>query len=75
MLTCGINDFMLTDIVKPDPSRLLKQLSGLINFFKFRQDAVESMSQYLGEIDVLRESQDKLLNERAELLAQIKAAK
>ena len=75
MMTCGISDFTILDILKPDANRLIKQLSGLINFFKFRQDQVENMSAFLNDIESLRQSEAKLINEKNELKNQIKALK
>ena len=34
MAVCGVNDFARDDLARPDPKRLRKQLSGLINFAK-----------------------------------------
>jgi len=35
---CGVADFTREDLARPDPKRLKKQLSGLINFAKFREE-------------------------------------
>ena len=36
--TCGINDFVLTDIARPDGYRIRRILSAVINFIRFRED-------------------------------------
>lgn len=41
MYTCGVNDFTRSDIAHPQPKRLRKQLSALINFAKFREERME----------------------------------
>ena len=41
MGVCGISDFTREDLARPDPKRLKKQLSGLINFAKFREERYE----------------------------------
>jgi hypothetical protein len=66
---------MFTDITKPDPDRFRKQLSGLINFYKYREDQEEDMAVFLQEIDAQRSANDKLNHENAELISQIKAAR
>lgn len=38
MEVCGIYDFTLKDLMEPNPKRLRKQLSGIINFAKFREE-------------------------------------
>ncbi len=38
---CRVNDFTRQDLSRPNPSRLLKQLSALINFAKFREERME----------------------------------
>jgi len=40
----GISDFSIADIVKPDPKRLRRNLSALINFCRFKED--ESQSEH-----------------------------
>jgi len=39
MAVCGVNDFARDDLARPDPKRLRKQLSGLINFAKVNSSA------------------------------------
>lgn len=38
--TCGINDFVLTDIARPDGYRIRRILSAVINFIRFREDSI-----------------------------------
>ena len=33
---CGINNFSIADLTRPDPSRFRSQMSGIMNFAKFR---------------------------------------
>ncbi|KAG2430364.1 hypothetical protein HYH02_013726 [Chlamydomonas schloesseri] len=40
MLICGVKDFNLNDVFKPDPARLRRNLCALINFAKFRDEKV-----------------------------------
>jgi kinetochore protein Nuf2 len=40
MEVCGISDFTIKDLMAPTAKRLRKQLSGIINFAKFRDDVM-----------------------------------
>ncbi|GMI45625.1 hypothetical protein TrCOL_g13779 [Triparma columacea] len=51
MTICGIVDFGLKDITNPNSKRLRRQLSGIINFAKFREERL----QMYGELNVQRE--------------------
>lgn len=41
MHICGVNDFIMTDYTKPDPKRLRKQLSAIVNFAKFKEERLD----------------------------------
>jgi kinetochore protein Nuf2 len=41
MEICEINDFTIKDILNPTASRLLRQLSGIMNFAKFREERLQ----------------------------------
>jgi len=51
MAICGLVDFGLKDITNPNSKRLRRQLSGIINFAKFREERL----QMYGELNVQRE--------------------
>lgn len=38
MEVCGISDFSREDLNRPNPTRLKRQLCGVVNFAKFRDD-------------------------------------
>lgn len=38
MVDCGIDDFSIMDIVKPEPQRLRRLLSAVVNFARFREE-------------------------------------
>ena len=73
MKICGIYDFTLSDMTKPESSRLVKQLSGLVNFSKYREDQVGLMGEFLDKIDELRATADRLENEKADLASKIQS--
>lgn len=51
---CGIHDFTLMDLVRPEAPRIRRILSGVINFARFREE-------HLRECEALaRESEDKM---------------
>jgi len=63
MTTCGIPDFGIKDIVNPNSKRLRRQLSGIINFAKFREERL----QMYGELNAQRdEILDNLKNVQSE---------
>lgn len=41
MAICGVNDYCMMDYTKPDPKRLMKQLSAVINFAKFKEERLD----------------------------------
>mmetsp|Transcript_61446 Transcript_61446/g.139091 ORF Transcript_61446/g.139091 Transcript_61446/m.139091 type:complete len:502 (-) Transcript_61446:292-1797(-) len=51
MEVCGVTDFTREDLTRPDPKRLRKQLSGLINFAKFREERMDMYNRVTVERD------------------------
>lgn len=51
--TSGITDFTLNDVNKPDPKRLRRNLSAIINFAKFREDRQPGYVEFTQETDGL----------------------
>jgi kinetochore protein Nuf2 len=50
---CGIHDFSMRDITDPDPKRLRRQLSGVINFAKFREERFMMYTELTAKTDDL----------------------
>ncbi len=50
MQVVGILDFNLGDIIRPEPQRLRKILSGIINYMKFREDQIKILSKLDQEV-------------------------
>lgn len=46
---CGINDFTIKDFMTPNSKRLRKQLSGILNFGKFREERYTLLTELTGE--------------------------
>lgn len=53
METCEITDFSLKDIFAPSQSRLNRQLSGIINFAKFREERIHVLYELNQQSSVL----------------------
>jgi kinetochore protein Nuf2 len=74
MELCEIPDFSLKDILSPTPARLRRQLSGIINFAKFREERLillaELSTKREGLVDQLGQLREKneTLNNRLSLL-------
>lgn len=74
MELCEIKDFAIKDIINPTASRLNKQLSGIMNFCKFREERLILLSDLnatQGEyLDRLSQTQERceVLNNRLSLL-------
>lgn len=68
LLDCGIDDFSGPDLVKPDPQRIQRILSGVVNFARFREE-------HMNDCDVLvqRNEQDaeqyQIMPEKLDALA------
>lgn len=69
---CGIADFSLTDVVKPDLERLIRILSAIINFARFREQRIQDTEEMIAETE---ESLDRLrsaADEQSEVQGKIK---
>lgn len=74
MVDCGIDDFSIMDIVKPEPQRLRRLLSAVVNFARFREehmgdceDLVQQSEQNAENFRTLMTEHDELSNKVAEL--------
>lgn len=70
----GIDDFSLKDIIRPEPNRLRKIYSGIINFAKFREEQLVVFERLMGQSEETNETRNYLyqqnhdLNQKIELL-------
>eukprot|EP00879_Flechtneria_rotunda_P009721 GHRR01010170.1.p2 GENE.GHRR01010170.1~~GHRR01010170.1.p2 ORF type:complete len:464 (+),score=213.62 GHRR01010170.1:562-1953(+) len=71
MSACGVKDFGIKDIHKPESGRLRRHLSALINFAKFREEKLVAYSEMSAQLDGLAEEQSQL----RELVAQRESEK
>ncbi|CAK4079691.1 unnamed protein product [Aphanomyces euteiches] len=51
MDACGVHDFKWQDILRPNPKRLRRQLSAMINFSKFKQERKDHFDQFRKRTD------------------------
>lgn len=73
--TAGLTDFKVDDISRPDPKRLKRNLSAVINFCKFREDRMEGYMEVTKETDSLALQKAKLEEENELLLTEVNDAK
>ena len=59
METCGIVDYSINDLTAPTAKRLRKQLSGVINFAKFREERLQLLAELTLQRDVLTDQRSK----------------
>lgn len=79
MFTCGVSDFSRSDIISPQPKRLRKQLSALINFVKFHEERMElygritaARDEYLDRLQVVTQENQQLVAQLEELRQETK---
>lgn len=47
---CGVTNFGMADLTRPDPGRLRSQLSGIMNFAKFRSVKSLVVLEYVANV-------------------------
>jgi kinetochore protein Nuf2 len=70
--TSGVRDFSMKDLAKPDPVRLRKHLSAVINFAKFREEKLLAYTELQDRHEELVDERDKLRAEHVELERELK---
>jgi len=68
MLTAGVKDFTLHDLVKPEPRRLRRNISAVINLAKYHEDKLPEYMAYSQETDALINDKASLEEENERLL-------
>lgn len=61
METCDINDFTIKDLISPNSSRLIRQLSAIINFAKFREERLNMLQEITRTRDTLCNTLDQII--------------
>jgi kinetochore protein Nuf2 len=76
MAICGVEDFGFQDLFKPDPNRLVRILSHVINFFRFvQQNCLEPFQNVANQAQERKGRVNELLNENEMIQDQIKQLK
>ncbi|KAL8601531.1 hypothetical protein ACOMHN_000473 [Nucella lapillus] len=73
MSAAGIVDFTVRDLIEPRPKRLLRIISGAINFIRFRGCREDDFNMRKDDLERKRESYDFVLKENAELKKTLQA--
>jgi kinetochore protein Nuf2 len=63
---CGVEDCSVRDLTKPDPKRLRRNLSAIINFAKFREDRMGMYAELTAEAEKMEADRDRLADEHDE---------
>ena len=71
MSCCGVPDFNLKDLIKPEYARTRRNISAVINFAKYREEKVAAFEEAQEEEEAAEARHAEALRRNAELKAQI----
>ena len=71
LYACGINDFTLMDLGKPDGFRTRRILSAVINFIRFREDQSAGMEELAKEAEENAENVNLIQEENVNILKKL----
>jgi len=63
MTVCGVHDFSMKDLLSPEPKRVRRHLSAIINFAKFREERLVMYSELAVKRDELLDNLKRLQDE------------
>ena len=63
MTVCGVHDFSMKDLLAPEPKRVRRHLSAIINFAKFREERLVMYSELAVKRDQLLDTLKRLQEE------------
>ncbi|GAX76844.1 hypothetical protein CEUSTIGMA_g4290.t1 [Chlamydomonas eustigma] len=72
MLACGVKDFSWRDVFKPEPLRLKRNLSAIINFCKYRDEKVYAFEQMGERLAALAKEADAAEDVRAKNASELR---
>src|SRR5947209_5512428 len=64
---CGVTDFSLSDLLRPEPARVIKLLSYVINFSRFRTEKKQSIDEHSHRAEELKQAVEELYYKNDEL--------
>ncbi|KAF5831089.1 Nuf2 family-domain-containing protein [Dunaliella salina] len=73
MVASGVKDFSWRDVFKPDPLKLRRNLSAIINFAKFREEKALAFQELQGQLDGMVDSTRALEEEYAKNMSELQA--
>lgn len=68
---CGVDDFSIRDVLKPESIRLRIILSALINYARFREERMEDLDEIMDQNDQILENYKDLIKRNHDLEDQI----
>ena len=68
---CGIDDFSFSDLLKPEPKRLVKIFSHLINFIRFRESQTKTIDEHFSKAEHTKQRIDLLYHDNERLKEQL----
>ncbi|KAJ1665530.1 kinetochore-associated Ndc80 complex subunit nuf2 [Coemansia sp. RSA 1813] len=71
----GVDDFSLRDMLKPEPIRIRRILSGVCNFAMFRDDRMPVLEKYTVQADEQAQRLEAMQHELEQVTARIQAIK
>ncbi|KAH3669140.1 hypothetical protein WICMUC_005051 [Wickerhamomyces mucosus] len=70
-IQCGVYDFLLIDLIKPEPQRIKRLLSSIINFARFREEHLFDNEEFLNNLIFKNNEINRLNLENKELNSKI----
>lgn len=67
MESCGVKDFTIKDFIEPNAKRLRKQLSGIMNFAKFREERLNLFIELTNKRQTLQDKLHTLKQENVDM--------
>ncbi|CEP24497.1 NUF2 [Cyberlindnera jadinii] len=64
---CGVDDFLIMDLIKPEPIRLKRLLSAVVNFARFREEHLYDNEQIIHDNNVKFEKHSEMSAENTRL--------
>lgn len=71
MVDCGIDDFNIMDMIKPEPQRFRRILSAIVNFARFREEHMGDCEDLVRQTEEAQNKLSQLYEERDQLDAKI----
>lgn len=68
---CGVYDFIITDLIKPESSRIKRLLSAVVNFARFREEHLYDNEDIIQENNLKLDKYSKVLNQNKNFIKNI----